>query len=115
MAERLLAIDVFAGADCRHGNHRVRVVRRGDHHGVNVLLLLQHLAVVGVKLRLGITRDDRRGVGGVNVAQGHDVFTFEIAQVVFAHPADADAGDVQLLARRFLARTRDQPARQNEQ
>ena len=31
---------------------RVRVIGRGDHHRVDVLLLLEHLAVVGVALRL---------------------------------------------------------------
>ena len=52
--QRLLAIDVLAGPHGRHGDHRMRVVGRGDHHAVDVLLLVEHLAVVGVELGLGV-------------------------------------------------------------
>ena len=68
--QRFLAVDVLAGLDGRHGDHGMRMIGRGDHHAVDVLLLLQHQAIVFVGLRLGILlegrvrrRRDRRRTG----------------------------------------------------
>ena len=44
--QRLLAIDVLAHLDGRHRHDGVGVVRRAHDHGVDVLLLVQHLAEV---------------------------------------------------------------------
>ena len=40
----LLAIDVLAVLDGRDGDDGVVVIRRGDHHRINALLLVEHLA-----------------------------------------------------------------------
>ena len=50
--QRLLHVHVFAEIHRRERDVRVRVIRRRDHHRVDVLLLLEHLAVVVVTLRL---------------------------------------------------------------
>src|SRR5690348_3475479 len=62
VAQRLLAIDVFAGLNSRHGDDSVGVVRSGDEHGINVLLLFQQLAVISVQRRTGVSLDDGRSV-----------------------------------------------------
>ena len=50
--QRFLHIDMFAQVHGRERDVRVHVIGRGHHHRVDVLLLLQHLAVVGVALGL---------------------------------------------------------------
>ena len=52
--QRLLAVDVLAGPHHGHRDRGVRVVRRGDDDGVDVLLLLEHLAEVEVELGLRV-------------------------------------------------------------
>ena len=44
-AQRLLAHDVLAGPRGRHGDRPVGVVRRGDHHGVNLVGAAQGLGI----------------------------------------------------------------------
>src|SRR5207302_3958828 len=46
--ERLLAVDVFLCAHRRRGDRRVHVIRRCDDDAVEILLLRQHLAEIGV-------------------------------------------------------------------
>ena len=50
--EWLLDVDVLAQSHRGRCDDRVRVVRRGDQHGVDVLLLLEHLAIVLIAFRL---------------------------------------------------------------
>ena len=50
--QRLLHVHVFAEIHRRERDERVRVIRRGNDHRVDVLLLREHLAVVGVALGL---------------------------------------------------------------
>ena len=47
-AERLLDVHMLAKLHGRQGNGGVHVVGRGDHDGVDILLALEHLAIVGV-------------------------------------------------------------------
>ena len=54
--QRLLHVHVLAEIHRGQRDQRVRVIGRRDHHGVDVLLLGEHLAVVGVALRLGNLR-----------------------------------------------------------
>jgi hypothetical protein len=58
-------------------------------------------AVVHVSLRRRVAREDRCGVVGVDVAERYNVFTraiFEIGRAL-AFGADADAGEVEFVAR----------------
>ena len=101
-ADRLLHVDVGPGLD--GGDHRqgVPVVGRGDQDDVEVLLL-EHLAVVGVGARLllrGLPRGDHLGGLGqhllVDVAQRDDLDRRDLdqpEQVALAVPAAADQAD----------------------
>ena len=51
--ERLLDVDVLAEIHRGQRDAGVQVIRRRDHHAVDVVLLLEHPPVVGVPLRLG--------------------------------------------------------------
>ena len=101
-ADRLLDIDVGPGLD--GGDHRqgVPVVGRGDQDDVEVLLL-EHLAIVGVGAR-GLLRGLARGghLGGigehllVDVAERDDLDRSDLdepEQVALAVPAGADQPD----------------------
>ncbi len=113
--QRLLNVDVLAPLHGGHRNHGVQVVRRGDDHRVDVLLLVEHLAEIRPLLRVGILLEDGGRVLGVHVAQGHDVLARALGDVVLPHAADADAGDVQLLARGRVARAaQDVPGHNRE-
>ena len=67
-------------------------------------LLVEHLAVVGVPFRLRVSLERFAGIVGIDVAQGDDVFGFQIGKVDGALAPDADARDVQLFAGRFFIR-----------
>ena len=109
MGQRLLAVDVLPGPGREDAGHRVPVVRRGDHDGVDALVL-QQLAEVGVGLhalvscRLFFLRvallDHLRGAIAPfldHVADGDDLDLLaaeEAAEVAPAHRADADEPEV---------------------
>ena len=97
MRQRLLAIDMLAALDGLHRREGVVVIGRGDDDGVDLLHLVEHLAVVGELLRLGILLEDAGGVALIHIAQRHDVLALHLAEVVGALAADADAGEVELL------------------
>ena len=103
--QRLLGVDVLPRLERHHRRHGVRVVGRRDGHGVDVSrFLIEHLAVVAILLRLGEGVEAVRRVLEVDVAEGVDVLDpAHAADVAFAHTADADAGDVELVARRDVA------------
>ena len=96
--QRLLAVDVLAPLDGRHGDDRVRVVGRADDDRVDALLPVEHLAEVLVLGGLGVLLERVGRVAPVHVAQGHDVLAGDLLDVPAALAADAHAGDVQLLA-----------------
>ena len=83
------------------------VIRCGDDNCVDVLLLVEHLAIVGVDFRLGIGFKGWSGVVVINVAQSHNIFIFALAKVGRSHPPDSNPGDIQLFAGRRLAGTGD--------
>lgn len=73
------------------------MIGRRDHNGVDVLLLIEHLAIVRIDFRPGIFFEDAPGVGGVDVAESDNVFVAELFQIVCTLAADADAGDVEFV------------------
>src|SRR5438093_1254648 len=99
--EGLLDVGVLA---CFHGEQagrRVRVIGRGNRDRVDALrLLVEHLAVVAEALRLGVALKGVLGDFPVDVAQRVDVLALHALHVVAAHAADADASDVEPIARR---------------
>ena len=105
MGQGLLHIDMFAGLHGGHGDGRVRVIRRRHDDGVDVLLAVQHLAEIPVHGGLGVGGKDLRRVVRVHVAQGHDVLGGAGADIILAHAAYANSGNVQLFAGRGLTLT----------
>ena len=94
--ERLLAIDMATTAQRRRRRDRVRVIRRGDDHGVNVPLVEQAPeVVVGFRRREFLFR--RGEIRVVHVTQRHDIFAGDIVHVVLGLVRDADDAEVQLL------------------
>ena len=98
VGQRLLAVDVLAALDRRHRDDGVHVVGRADDDRVDVLLLVEHLAEVLVPLRLGNFVEDLGG-GVQSTSHSATMFSVSHGRVVRPHAADADAGDVQLVAR----------------
>src|SRR6187397_1904795 len=86
------------------------VIGRRDDDGVNVLLLIEHLAIVFILLRVGKAAEHPRGVRPVYVAKRDNVLAGHLADVLPALTADADARDVQLLDRRFRSTTSEDMA-----
>lgn len=65
----------------------VRVVGRGDEHGVDILAhLVEHLAVVPVALGVRVAVESVLGIFPVDVAQGHDIFGLHVLEVGGAMP-----------------------------
>ena len=75
----------------------VKMIRRGDGHGVDALAhLVEHDAEIPVKFRLRIFLDLFRAIHAVHVAQGDDVFAAATIRVDHALAPRADGGNVQL-------------------
>ena len=81
ISQRFFNVHVFAGPDGRHCDARVRVVRSGDDNGFDVLLLVEHPAVIFVDFRLGIGLEGLCGIRVMDVAQCDDVLTSAILHV----------------------------------
>ncbi len=102
VGEGFLAVNVFAALDGLHGGEGVPVVGGGDHHGVDLFDIIQHLSEVSELASLGVAFEGVSRVGLVNVTEGYDVFAFELPQIGCPLAADADARDVELAARGIL-------------
>ena len=100
MREGLLDIDVLAGGHGLGGDDRMGVVGRGDHHGVGLFeQLVVHAAVVVVFLGCGVALEYVVGIFPVHVAQADDVLALHRLQVGGTAAADADAQNVEFVAR----------------
>ena len=100
MGHRLFAIELLAELQGRDSRMKVGMVGRADGHRVDVLRhRIEHLAEVVEFLRPG-----ELGVGvsrpaGIDIAEGDNVLVRKGIQVGPSAASDADAGDVELLAR----------------
>src|SRR5205823_12151105 len=84
-------------------------------HRVDVLrLLVEHLAVILEPLRLGVGLERVFGALPIHVAQRVNVLPLPAAHVVAAHASHADAGDVELVARRAVAAPQHVPGHDGE-
>ena len=99
MGQRLLAVHVQPAPQRPHDRNRVRVVGRGDDHGVEVLFLVEHLAKVDVGLGLGKPLGHLAQVQRIDVAQGDDIFADQVVDIVGALVGHADAAQVQFFVR----------------
>ena len=110
-AQRLLDVDVLAGADGGQGVQDVPGVERGDGHGVDIVAVQQFAEiVVHGAVRVPVVRVDRLlgpfAHGAFDVADGHDLGSGNAhagAHVAEAHGADADAAHDDAFARRDAA------------
>ena len=106
LRERLLAVDVDAGAQERAADHAVPMVRQAVDRGVG-LLLREHLAEVDILLRRGhALLDDVLGSGlqhaAVDVADGDDLDALlghQLAHVASALGLQADADELEAVTR----------------
>ena len=92
-------VDVFASRAGHHGHHGVPMVGRGDHHGLDVLVI-QHFAEVAIRLRaaaqLGDALIHARRIG---LGEGHHIGVLLVLEVEdmlradepVANETDADA------------------------
>src|SRR6185295_2563960 len=67
----------------------------------DVFLLLKHLAIVGKHLGAWIPLCYLHRESMVRIANGNNVFAFQLGKVARTLTANADSADVQFLARRF--------------
>jgi len=93
--QRGLDVDVLAALHGLGRDHRVGMVRGGYDHGVDALLLVEHLAEVLVLGRVGVTLHRGSGQAAIDVAEGHDVGAFAFLHIAQASGAQPHAGDVQ--------------------
>ena len=96
VAHGLLHIHVLAMLHGRHGDQRVRVVRRGDRHRVH--FRVQHeLAVVGIGrdgvVFLGLVGHALGQHIGIHVAKGHDAHALDLLQALDVACATAVEAD----------------------
>ena len=94
---------MLARAERRQADRGVHVIGRGDHYRLDVLALVEHHPEILERLRLGERVEGAGRPDPVHVAKCDDVLGFHLAQVRCALAADADPGDVQLVARRRVA------------
>ncbi len=112
VGQGLFAVDVLAALDGGHRRHCVGMVGRADDDRVDLLVdLVEHLAEIAVLPGLGPLFEGGGGMAAaIDVAQRDDVLAGEVVQIRSALPADADAGDTDLLAGRGLAALRNHMA-----
>ena len=105
VGQRFFAINVLAALDGGHRRHGVTMVRRGDHDRINLLFhRIEQFAKIAELFGGGKFPERLGGLLGVHVAQRDDVVIGgDRINIAGAHAADANAGDVQLLAGRSLA------------
>jgi hypothetical protein len=87
--QRLLAVDILAGAARVDYRFRVPVIRRRDHHRINIGRG-QKFAVIIVERRTGKALSHFFEAGAVHVAQRHELPLFRQAVEAVGAPAAAD-------------------------
>ena len=123
MRERLLHVDMLLEFHCRLGDDRVGVVRCCHDQGLDVLLLVQHLAEISVALRRHelvsqlervlariLPVDDPQApsqravhVTEVDIAQRDDVLARQVGRVLHSLTAASDNRNVEGVAGRLKA------------
>ncbi len=121
--QRLLHIDVFAGLHRRFGGRRVHVIGARNEHRVDIFFLRQHLAKIGIALRLvelllelhalgprlvlrigQESRDTAFAIGQIDIADHANVVGLrQHLRVLRSHRTETDDGDVHGVARSPLA------------
>ena len=98
---------MLALVQSQHRNREVGVIRNGRGHGIKLIsAFVEHLTIVTEPLGLGILGKNLLALRPVNIdiAKGDDVYhpgSCEILDDLLATVADADKGDLYLLAARL--------------
>src|SRR5262245_14597615 len=71
------------------------MVRRGNGDGLDVFLLVEHLAKIGVLGQLGMGIEDVARTLAIDIAKGNDVLAADVAVIARPLPGAADDCDVQ--------------------
>ena len=98
--EGLFTINMFAPLHRCHGGHGVRVVGRGDYHGIDLFVhLVQHPPKISEWFGLGMPLEDVARSFLVHVTQTNEVHTEagNVVKVRSSLAANTDAGDIQLI------------------
>ena len=90
----------------RDGSHRVRVIRRADHHRVERFLFVEHFAEIAVPRGIGKFLEGFAGPLVVDVGDRDDPFGLHSLQIVPAATPGADDANRQLVFGRRLLRRR---------
>ena len=101
VCQRFLNIDVLTHGDGVGSHNGVGVVRSCHKDSIDALAhLVVHATEVTILLGFGMTVERVLCIVEVHVAEGNDVVgPLHVAQVSITHATDADAGNVQLVAR----------------
>src|SRR3954470_9014160 len=75
------------------------MIGRADDHGVNLLLLVEHLAVILMFFGVGIFLKDSCRVRPVDIAQGDDVLAVQLFDIFPSLAANPNASNIQPLTR----------------
>jgi hypothetical protein len=78
------------------------MVGNANGHAVQPFFLLQHHPVVRIKFRARVTPPGIGAVIGINVANGHDVFSGHPLDVRAAAAIGANAADIEFFIGRFV-------------
>ncbi len=101
MAQRFLAINVLAHLNSGHCRDSVCIIRRRYSNRIDVLaFLIQHFAEITVLLHVRIPLECSGRMFPINITERNEVFRADLADITAPHAADADAGDIELFARR---------------
>ena len=105
MRQWLFAVDMLAATDNVHNSDRVRMVGRPDNDRVDLRVqLVEHLAKVAVTLRVRVFVVRRGSATIIHVGQRDDILTADAVDIVGSPAARTDGHNIQLVARRRLAR-----------
>ena len=110
--ERLLAIDVEVPLQRREADRRVHVVGRGNVHAVEIGLLFQQLAKIGVDPRVREFRFEAGEVFLIHIAPGDHLqrgMLGKVAEVRGGHPRTAKCGVADFAIGRKRARAAGDP------
>ncbi len=117
VGQRFFAVEMLPVFQNGHRRHGVKMIGRGDHDSVDLLVhFIQHLAKV-LKL-LGVRKllEGSRSLARVGISQGHDIGKASDAVDIIGAPAtDANASKVDLLARGGGSAGRKHMARHNRE
>ena len=100
VGQRLLNIDMFT---CLHGlqcRQCVGMIRSGNHAGIDILLFIEHLAVIFPFFCFWICFEYFGSIIPVYITEGHNILAHHVPKVHCAFSTDPYTGDIQFITGR---------------